>query len=114
MDYIPERFMLHPSSGAVKALKQAIEAIADRTQKEIEFQAISIEDYEEGMKAAGLPDDFVWLFSYLFREVLGNQNNQVVSHDIEHVLGRKALDFSEFVKRTATTGIWNQSIPQNL
>ncbi len=95
-------------------LKQSIEAIAERTRKEIKFQAISIEDYEEGMKTAGLPDDFVWLFSYLFREVLGNQDNQVVSNDIEGVLGRKALDFSEFVKRTAETGIWNQSIPQSL
>jgi len=95
-------------------LKQAIEAIAERTEKEIKFQAISIEDYKEGMKAAGLPDDFVWLFSYLFREVLGNQDNQVVSNDIEGVLGRKALDFSEFVKRTTETGIWNQSIPQSL
>lgn len=95
-------------------LRQTIEAIAETTAREILFQAISIEDYEEGMKASGLPDDYVWLFSYLFREVLGNQANQVVSHDIERVLGRKALDFSEFVNRTAETGIWNQSIPQSL
>jgi len=95
-------------------LEQTIQLIADATGREIEFQGISIEDYTEGMKAAGLPEDYVWLFSYLFREVLGNQENQVVSNDIERVLGRKALDFSEFVKRTAETGIWNQTIPQSL
>ena len=66
------------------------------------------------MSNAGLPKDYVWLFEYLFREVLGNEKNQVVSNDIEKVLGRKATDFSEYVRKTAQSGVWNQSIPQYL
>ena len=66
------------------------------------------------MKAAGLSDDYVWLFSHLFKKVLGNTENQVVSQDFEKVLGRKATDFSEFVQKTAQTGVWNQSIVQTL
>lgn len=96
------------------SLKQAVEAIAESTGKEIQFQVISIEEYEEGMRAAGLPDDYVWLFSYLFKEVLGNPKNHVVSNDIERVLDRKAKDFTEFVKRTTKTGVWHQSIHQGL
>ncbi len=91
--------------------KEVVETIAKGTNREIQFQPISIEEYSAVMKTAGLPDAYVWLFSYLFKEVLGNEENQVVSHDIEKVLGRKATDFSEFVKKTATTGVWN-SIPE--
>ena len=95
-------------------LKEAVEAIAESTAREIQFQAISIEEYEEGMKAAGIPDNYVWLFGYLFREVLGNQANQVVSNDIEAVLCRKAIDFSAFTEKTAETGVWNQAIAQSI
>jgi uncharacterized protein YbjT (DUF2867 family) len=91
-------------------LKDAVETIAKKTRREIQFQAISIEEYEEGMKAAGLPEDYVWLFSYLFREVLGKPENQVVSNDIEKILGRKAKDFTEFVQLTSKTGVWNLKV----
>jgi hypothetical protein len=64
------------------------------------------------MKTAGLPADYIWLFEYLFREVLGNPKNQVVSNDIEQVLGRKAKDFSEFAAETAETGVWDPSVTQ--
>ena len=93
--------------------KEVVETIAKGTNREIQFQPISIDEYSTVMKTAGLPDAYVWLFSYLFKEVLGNEENQAVSHDIEKVLGRKATDFSEFVEKTATTGVWN-SIPEIL
>ena len=64
------------------------------------------------MKLAGLPADYIWLFEYLFREVLGNPNNQVISNDVERVLGRKAKDFSEYAAETAETGVWDPSISQ--
>lgn len=94
--------------------RAAIQEIAHETNRAISFQAISLEEYMDGMKNAGLPDDYVWLFGYLFKEVLGNAENQVVSSDVENILGRKATDFSEFAKRTAQTGVWNQTITQAL
>ena len=66
------------------------------------------------MKNAGLPEDYIWLFNYLFREVLGNQNNQVVTNDVEKVLGKKAIDFKDYIEKTVKTGVWNQSIPQSI
>lgn len=92
--------------------KEVINEIAAGTNKEIQFQAVSLEAYADAMKAAGLPDDYVWLFSYLFREVLGNPDNQEVCHDIERVLGRPATSFKQYVTKTAATGVWNQSIGQ--
>lgn len=95
-------------------LEEAVQEIATGAEREVAYQAVSLEAYSEMMKAAGLPSDYIWLFDYLFREVLGNQENQVVSHDIEKVLGRKATDFNEYVRQTALTGVWNQSIPQSI
>ena len=94
--------------------REAIKEISKQTKREIDFQSITLDDYIKSMNNAGLPDDYVWLISYLFEEVLGNAENQAVSSDIEKVLGRKAVDFSEFVKKTAQTGIWNQSVIETL
>lgn len=94
--------------------RQVIDEIAAATGRSIEFESVSIDTYAEMMKQAGLPNDYVWLFSYLFKEVLGNAENQDVSHDIEEVLGRKATSFSEFVEETAKTGIWNQMVPHSI
>ncbi len=94
--------------------EEVVNAIARGIGKEIMYQPISIEEFANGMKAAGLPDPYVWLFSYLFEEVLGNAENQVVSDDVEKVLGRKATDFATYVEQTAATGIWNQTIAQSV
>lgn len=88
--------------------KQVVAKISEGIEKPIAFHAVSIEAYEGMMKEAGLPDDYVWLFSYLFREVLGNAENQEISNDIEAVLGRKATSFDEYVKKTAATGVWGE------
>jgi hypothetical protein len=59
------------------------------------------------MQQAGLPDSYVWLFGYLFQEVLGNPDNQEVSEDVAKVLGRPAKDFETYAREAAATGIWN-------
>ncbi|HAA18055.1 MAG TPA: NmrA family transcriptional regulator, partial [Cytophagales bacterium] len=64
--------------------------------------------------AAGLPDSYVWLFGYLFQEVLGNPDNQAVSQDVMRVLGRQATSVEEYVERTKATGVWNQAVPQSM
>lgn len=94
--------------------EEVISTIAAGANREIAFQPITIAEYGKAMKAAGLPDDYVWLFSYLFEEVLGNPDNQDISHNVEAVLGRKATDFKDFVRKTASTGVWNQSVPQTV
>ena len=62
------------------------------------------------MEAAGVPKDVIWLFNYLFTEVLGNEKNQEITHDVEKVLGRKAKDFTQFAKETAEAGIWTPQV----
>ena len=89
---------------------EAVEAMAAGIGKDIHFHPITIEEFKAGMKQAGLPDSYVWLFGYLFQEVLGNPENQEISHDVEKVLGRPATDFNTYVEKTVATGVWNQDL----
>jgi len=93
--------------------KEAVEIMAAETGKEIVYQPISMKEFKDGMKAAGLPDSYIWLFSYLFEEVLGNPDNQVVSDDVQKVLGREATNFRDYVAKTIKTGVWNQEVHHN-
>jgi uncharacterized protein YbjT (DUF2867 family) len=87
-----------------------IEEISKATGRPISFRAVTLDEYTDGMKQAGLPADYIWLFGYLFREVLGNPKNQVVSNDVKRVLGRPAKDFSDFAKQTAESGVWDPKV----
>jgi uncharacterized protein YbjT (DUF2867 family) len=93
---------------------EAVESMANGLGREIRYIPISIEEFKAGMSRAGLPDSYVWLFGYLFEEVLGNPENQEISNDVEQVLGRAATDFDEYVAKTKATGVWDQAVPQNL
>ena len=59
-----------------------------------------------------VPADYIWLINYLFTEVLDAEGNNVVTQDVERVLGRKAKDFSEYVRETALTGVWNTPVEE--
>ena len=83
--------------------------ISKATGREIRYTPISMEAYNTIMKDAGLPDDYIWLINYLFNEVLDNEVNSMVSHDIEKVLGRTAKDFSDYALETAASGIWEST-----
>ena len=94
--------------------EEAVTEIAEATGRDLKFQAVSLEEYNAMMKAAELPSDYIWLFDYLFREVLGNPTNQVITTDVEKVLGRKATDFNEYTKKTAETRVWDQPVVHSI
>jgi len=87
--------------------KNAVDEIAKASNRTITFIPLTIQEYSGGMRRAELPEDFIWLIEYLFTEVLGNPELAEVTNDIEKVLGRKPIDFSEYAQETAATGIWN-------
>lgn len=90
--------------------EEVMNEIAEASGRDIEFTAISLPAYTKMMEEHGIPSNYIWLINYLFTEVLGNDDNQVITHGIEQVLGRKPKDFSDYVKETAATGIWNQTV----
>jgi len=91
----------------VLTFKEAINEIADASERSISFTPIALSAYTNVMKQQGVPSDVVWLIEYLFSEVLGNPSNAEITHDIEKVLGRKPKDFNQYVQETVATGVWN-------
>lgn len=85
---------------------EAVAEIAKANNKEIQFQALSLEEYTQMLQEYQVPEDHIWLINYLFEQVLDGRNSYV-TNDIEKVLGRKATDFSTYAKEAAKTGIWN-------
>lgn len=92
--------------------EDVIQEINKATERNIVFTPISLDAYSKMLKEFQLPADYVWLITYLFTEVIGNEKNALITHDIEKVLGRQAKDFSTYVQETAATGVWS-SISQN-
>ena len=90
-------------------LPQAISEISKACGRNIQFQSLTLEENVNLLRSYQLPEDHIWLFNYLFEEVLDGRN-ATISNDIEKILGRKATDFSEFVKTTAATGVWNTPV----
>ena len=88
--------------------REVVGMMADEIGQPIQYVPISIEEFKEGMRKSGLPESYIWLFGYLFQEVLGNPDNQDISHDVEKVLGRPAIDFETYARTTAHSGVWNQ------
>lgn len=90
--------------------EEIVDLIAEETGREIIFTPVSMEAYNNMLKQFGLPEDYQWLINYLFTEVLANEKNSVITNDIEKVLERKAKDFSEYVRETAASGIWQSQL----
>lgn len=87
--------------------KDVVHTISEESNKDLIFHEITLDQYLEGMKQNQIPEDVIWLIGYLFSHVLTNPENQLIVHDIERVLGRKAISFSEYAAETAKSGIWN-------
>ncbi|MBE0570415.1 MAG: NAD(P)H-binding protein [Ignavibacteriaceae bacterium] len=86
--------------------KKVIEEISESTGRNIKFDSITMNEYKRLLSENNVPDDYIWLIDYLFTKVLVEENS-VITNDIEKVLGREAKDFSEYVKETAETGVWD-------
>lgn len=86
--------------------KQVTEEISNVISGGIQFSSITIEEYAKMLRENQVPEDYIWLINYLFTEVLVEKNSSV-TNDIQKVLGRKAKDFAEYARETASTGIWS-------
>ena len=67
---------------------------------------VTLEDYAVALQSAELPPAVVSLISYLFSEVLDGRNAWVAD-GVARALGRNPRDFSDYVRRTAATGVWD-------
>lgn len=84
---------------------EAVAEISATIGRPIRYRQISPEEFAAGL-SAHLDDDLVQLLLELFTVVLDGRNTAVM-HGVEEALGRPPRDFSDYVRATAKTGIWN-------
>lgn len=87
--------------------KEAIQEIAKTTGRPILFEQVPMEAYASMLIQFGVPKEVISLVTYLFTEVLDGRNASL-TNGVERALGRKPIDFKEYVRRTAATGVWNK------
>jgi uncharacterized protein YbjT (DUF2867 family) len=87
--------------------EQAVAEIAAATGKPIQYQQIPMEDYKAMLTEYEVPEDMIWLITYLFTEVLDGRNASI-GNGLDCALGRKATDFADYVKKAA--GVWQAAV----
>ncbi|HEY9049101.1 MAG TPA: NAD(P)H-binding protein [Ohtaekwangia sp.] len=85
--------------------REATEEIGKAIGRIIRYEQISLDEYTAMLKNYNVPQEYIRLMTYLFTEVLDGRN-QSVKDGVQQALGRKPTDFSEYVRKTAATGIW--------
>ena len=80
-------------------------SISKATERDIQFIPVSAEDYSAGLRAAGVPEDYLWLLNYLFTTVMDGRN-AYLSDGVQRALGRSPKDFVDYVRETAAAGAW--------
>lgn len=79
--------------------------ISNAAGRPINFVRIPSEDFLQGLRQAGAPDDQIWLLDYLFTNVLDGRNAHLTD-GVQRALGRPPKDFSDFAREMAATGLW--------
>ena len=84
---------------------EAVEEIAAATGRELRYVPVPLAAFAAALEAQGAPGDVVELLTYVFGEVLDGRNVHPAD-GIQRALGRPPRDFSDYVRTTAATGIW--------
>jgi uncharacterized protein YbjT (DUF2867 family) len=84
---------------------EAVAEISGALGRPVRYQRIPHEAFVEGVKAAGLPDDLIWLLGYLFTTVLDGRN-AFLADGVERALGRPPRDFRSYARTAAGAGAW--------
>ena len=84
---------------------EAIGEIAQATGRDIRFTAANPTDFRAHLVASGVPGVEADLVIYLFTTVLDGRNTPLAD-GVQRALGRPPRDFSDYVRRTAATGVW--------
>jgi uncharacterized protein YbjT (DUF2867 family) len=81
---------------------EAVAEISQATGCNIRSTAVPPAAYRAALQEAHLPAETIELVLYLSTTVLDGRNTPAT----DGVLGRAPRDFSEYVRRTAATGVW--------
>jgi uncharacterized protein YbjT (DUF2867 family) len=84
---------------------EAAAEIARAAGRHIAVERVPPDAYAAVMREQAVPEDVIWLVSYLFGEVLDGRNESLTG-GVREALGRDPRDFADYARRTAATGVW--------
>lgn len=82
--------------------------LSEATGQQIEYTPITIDQFNDGLVEAGVPEDFAKLLRYLF-ELTATGVNAYVADGVERALGRSPKSFETYAKKAALQGHWSES-----
>ncbi|KAA8879827.1 NAD(P)H-binding protein [Nocardia colli] len=85
---------------------EAVAEIAAATGRDIAFIPVSRTEFVAALTDYQVPADVVSLLDYLFGTILDGRNSKTAD-GVRRALGREPRDFTDYVRDTASTGIWN-------
>jgi uncharacterized protein YbjT (DUF2867 family) len=88
---------------------EAVREVAEASGRNLRYRQVPIEEFVDGLRAQQLPEPLVSLTRYLFETVLDGRNSYVTD-GVEQALGRGPRDFSDYVRKTAASGIWTEPV----
>ncbi len=83
----------------------AIDQIGRACGRNIAYIPVSMDDYRAELVRQQVPTEYIDLVMYLFGTVLDGRNTPATD-GVQAALGRPARTFSDYVRRTAVTGVW--------
>jgi uncharacterized protein YbjT (DUF2867 family) len=87
---------------------QAIAEISEAAGRDIRFVPVSVDEYAAAMAELGVPAEFEWLLTYLFREVLDGRN-AYLADGVRRALGRQPREFADYAREAAASGVWDNA-----
>ena len=87
---------------------ECVAAISVATGYPVEYRQIPFDEFNDGLRAQGMPDTLLWLMRELFTVVFDGRNSKPTS-GVEEALGRPATDFDEYLRKVVASGAWDRS-----
>lgn len=85
---------------------QATAEVARETGRAMAFREVSATEFAAGLAEAGVPSPDADAMAYLFVDILDGHNGSLAD-GVRRALGREPRDFTDYVRRTAATGVWD-------
>ena len=86
---------------------QCMDELSEALGRQVDFTQVAVDGYIGVLQEQGVPEEMQWLLRELFTHVLDGRNSHTAK-GVEEALGRPATDFSEYLKRTIKSGIWER------
>lgn len=90
------------------SFRDIISKISEQTGEQIQYSELALDEYAVLLRRHQVPEETIWLISYLFGEVLDGRNESVDA-SVPLLLGRNASTFDDYVRKTIQSGIWSSN-----